>query len=74
MVDKWPDVSQLAYGVGNHSNPVWMTTMGTPTCVLTKVGASPEISKKISCSTEIVRIGQNFFGFNVAKWIKERIV
>ena len=26
-VDKWPDVSQLAYGVRNHSNLAWMTTM-----------------------------------------------
>ena len=29
--DKWPDVSQLAYFVGNRSNMTWMPTMGMPT-------------------------------------------
>ena len=71
MVDKWPDVSQLAYGVGNHSNLVWMTTMGTPTSVLTKVGASPDISKKNIMFNRDCLGRPEKFCFNFAKWIKK---
>ena len=31
--NKWPDVSQVTYGLGDHSNLTWMPSMGTPTCL-----------------------------------------
>ena len=42
--DKWSDMWQLAYGVGNCSKLAWMITMGMPTC-LQKLGSFEKCSK-----------------------------
>lgn len=44
-VDKWMEVSQLAYGVESQSNKTWMTTMGH-SYVVRKFMVISKLSKK----------------------------